>query len=67
MQKETDTNKNMSRVFVSVVVDLVIDIDPGTELSSVINEMDYTFSDTTGYAVILDSNIIDYTLESSNG
>jgi hypothetical protein len=57
----------VSRVFVSVVVDLVIDIESENELSHVINEMDYSFSDTTGYAVILDSNIIDYTLESSNG
>jgi hypothetical protein len=57
----------MSKVFVSVMVNLVIDIDPGTELSSVINEMDYTFSDTTGDAVVLDSNITDYTLENSNG
>jgi hypothetical protein len=57
----------MSKVFVSVMVNLVIDIDPGTELSSVINEMDYTFSDTTGDAVVLDSYINDYTLENSNG
>jgi hypothetical protein len=57
----------MSRVFVSVVVDLIIDIESENELPHVINEMDYSFSDTTGDAVILDSNIIDYTLESSNG
>jgi hypothetical protein len=57
----------MSRVFVSVVVDLIIDIESENELPHVINEMDYSFSDTTGNAVILDSNIIDYTLENSNG
>jgi hypothetical protein len=57
----------MSKVFVSVVVNLVIDIDNETELSSVIDEMDYSFSDTTGNAVILDSYINDYTLENSNG
>jgi hypothetical protein len=57
----------MSRVYVDVVVNLVIDIDSETELSHIIDEMDYSFSDTTGDAVILDSNIIDYTLESSNG
>jgi len=50
----------MSKVFVRVVVDLFIDIKSENELSNVINEMDYSFSDTTGDAVILDSNIIDY-------
>jgi hypothetical protein len=55
----------MSKVFVSIVVNLVIDIDSGTELSHVIDEMDYNFNDTTGSATILDSYINDYTLENS--
>lgn len=55
----------MSKVHVDVVVSLIIDIDDGVELSHVLNEMDYSFKDTTGNAEILDSYIKDYNLEDS--
>ena len=45
--------------------EIVIDLDSGTELYSVINELDYNFNDTTGNATILDSSIEDYSVEDS--
>lgn len=55
----------MSTVYVDVVVGLIIDIDDGVELSHVLNEMDYRFTDTTGDAEVLDSYIKDYNLKDS--
>jgi hypothetical protein len=55
----------MSKVYVSINIDLIIDMDSGTNLSDIINEMDYNFSDTTGNATIVDSIISDYTVKDS--
>lgn len=55
----------MSRVLVGVKVHLIIDIDDGEEISHVIDEMDYSFKDTTGNAEVLDSYIVDYKVKDS--
>lgn len=47
------------KVHVKVTVDLFMVVDEGTEVSEVINEMDYSFSDTTGKADIQDTTILD--------
>lgn len=55
----------MSRVFLEVKVNLILDIDDGVDVSHVLNEMDYSFSDTTGSANILDTLIVDYNIKDS--
>lgn len=55
----------MSKVYVSIKVNLIIDVDSGVELSTIIDEMDYSFTDTTGSATILDSTIDDYIVNDS--
>jgi len=56
----------MSRkVYVTVQVGLIIDMDDDAILSDVINELDYSFSDQTGKATIVDSNLEDYSVEDS--
>lgn len=47
------------KVTVEVKIKLVIRIDEGTEVSQVIDEMDYSFNDTTGSATIEDTEILD--------
>jgi hypothetical protein len=47
------------KVTVEVKIKLVIRIDEGTEVSQVIDEMDYRFNDTTGSATIEDTEILD--------
>ena len=56
----------MSRkVYVDVKVRLIINQDDGVETADVINEMDYSFTDTTGKATIEDTEIKDYEVTDS--
>jgi len=55
----------MRKVFVEVKVKLVIDADEGVEISEVIDEMDYSFVDTTGKANIVDTEILDHEVKDS--
>ena len=47
------------KVYVDVKVRLIIRQDDGVETSEVVNEMEYTFRDTTGKATIEDAEITD--------
>ena len=50
----------MSRkVTVEIKVKMVITMDEGTAIGKVIDEMDYSFTDTTTAATIEDTEIID--------
>lgn len=50
----------MRKVFLEVKVKLVIDIDEGVEVSEILDEMEFDFTDTTGRADVNDSEILDY-------
>lgn len=49
----------MRKVFVNLTVRLVINVNEGTEVQEVIDELQYDFTDTTGKAKVMDSSIID--------
>ena len=53
------------RVTVEVKVMLTIEAEESVEISKVIDEMDYTFSDTTNEAPITNTEIIDYEVKDS--
>jgi hypothetical protein len=56
----------MSRkVYIEVKVRVIAHIDEGTEVSEVVNELDYSFSDTTGKATVEDTEILDYEVKDS--
>jgi len=55
----------MRKVYVNVAVRLIINIDEGVEVSEVIDEMDYSFKDTTGKADIIDTEIRDHEVTDS--
>jgi hypothetical protein len=44
---------------------VVMSVDEGIEISEIVDELDYTFSDTTTAADILDTAIIDYDIINS--
>lgn len=50
-------------VKLTVIVSLVV--DEGVEISKIIDEMDYSFSDTTTKATIEDTEIIDHEITDS--
>ena len=41
-------------------VKLIVCVDEGIELFDFLNEMDYSFTDTTGQGFIEDTEIVDY-------
>ena len=47
-------------LFLEVKMKLVLDIEEGQEVSEVMDEMEYSFSDTTGNADIVDTSIENY-------
>lgn len=53
------------KVVVEIKVKLLIRADEGQEISEVIDEMDYSFEDTTGGADIEDTEILDYEITDS--
>lgn len=53
------------KVYVTVKVNLCIVVDEGTVMADVINELDYTFADTTGNADVIDSSIEDFEVTDS--
>ena len=53
------------KVYIILQVKLVMRVDEGTEIEDVVNELDYTFNDTTGNATVEDSTIADYTITNS--
>lgn len=51
----------MSRtVFVRLTIDMSLVVDEGVEIGEIVNEFDYTFSDTTTKATVEDTEIRDY-------
>jgi len=50
----------MSIVTVKVEVKLTMKVDEGVEISEIIDEMEYNFSDTTANATIEDAEIADF-------
>jgi hypothetical protein len=56
----------MSRkVYVEVKVKLIMNVDEGMEISEVIDEMSYGFTDNTGAADIEDTEILGYEVTDS--
>jgi cell division protein FtsL len=50
----------MRKVTLTLQMRLVMSVDEGVDISQVIDELDYTISDTTTTADILDTEIADY-------
>lgn len=50
----------MRKVIIKLEVKLIMLVDEGVEISEIINELDYNFSDTTTKADITDMTIEDY-------
>lgn len=48
------------KVAIDVKVRLVLRVDEGIEVSQVVDELEYSFSDQTGFAQIEDETIEDY-------
>lgn len=56
----------MSRkVYVELAVRLILDVDEGVEVSHVIDELDYSFNDTTDSARVEDTSIQDFEITDS--
>ncbi len=55
----------MRKVKVKIEVELSMNVDEGVEVSDVINELEYNFSDTTTQATVEDTEIIDYEITDS--
>ena len=53
------------KVYVNLTVKLIMVVDEGVEVSDVVNELDYNFSDTTGSADIEDTSIEDFEITDS--
>jgi hypothetical protein len=53
------------KVYVEVKVRLILRVDEGEEISHVMDELDYSFSDTTGKAQVDDTEILDYDITDS--
>ena len=53
------------KVYVEAKVKLIVRVDEGTEVSEVMDEMDYGFMDTTGKATVEDTEIVDYEVTDS--
>jgi len=50
----------MRKVTLTLQMRVVMSVDEGIEISRIVDELDYTFNDTTTAADILDTEIIDY-------
>ena len=55
----------MRKVYIEVKVKLVVNMDEGVEVGDVVDELQYDFSDTTGKADVLDTEIMDYEVTDS--
>ena len=58
--QQLNKGKTMRKMTVSLEVKLVINADEAVELSQIIDEMEYSFKDTTGFANIEDETIENY-------
>lgn len=55
----------MRKVYVTVKVNLIMNMDEGVEVSDVIGDMDYDFTSQTDGAVIEDTEILDHEVTDS--
>jgi len=55
----------MRKVYVELKVKMVVNMDEGVEIKEVVDELQYSFSDTTGKADVLDTEILDYEVTDS--
>ena len=55
----------MRKVIVEVKVKLVVNVDEGYAIGHILDEMDYSFTDTTTRADIQDTEILDYEVKDS--
>ena len=53
------------KVYLEMKVRLVVRVDEGTEVSNVVDEMEYDFQDTTGAATVEDTEILGYEITDS--
>lgn len=50
----------MKKVHVTVTVHLYMDVEDGINMNDVVNELDYSFADTTDMARVVDTHISDF-------
>lgn len=50
----------MNKIYVEVKVQLIINKDNDISIQDILDEMDYSFKDTTTKADIVDTQILDY-------
>ena len=50
----------MIKVIVEIKAKIIMSVDDDVEISEIINELDYEFSDTTTKATIEDTEIVNY-------
>ena len=55
----------MNKVYVEVKIKLVMNVNSSSDVSEIINEMDYNFVDNTGDADIVDTEMLDYEIVDS--
>lgn len=55
----------MRTVHATLTVELTLKVDEGVEVQHVINELDYSFTDTTTQATIEDTQIVDSEIDDS--
>lgn len=49
-----------TKVHVTVTVHLYMDVEEGINMNDVVNELDYSFADTTDMARVVDTHISDF-------
>ena len=55
----------MRKCYVKVEFNLIISMDEDANFEDIMNEMDYSFIETTGTGDILDSQMVDFVVEDS--
>jgi hypothetical protein len=55
----------MSKVTVEVKVKLLLNVSDNENLADIVNELEYDFSDTTGKADVVDTEILDWEVKDS--
>lgn len=55
----------MRKVYIKAEFRLILTVNEGIEISEVLNELDYSFQDTTGNATIEDTEMVDFEITDS--
>jgi hypothetical protein len=48
------------KVYIKLEVKMIMRVDEAVNTEDIVNELDYSFSDTTGHASIEDTEIVNY-------